>query len=133
MADLDVYNTVRETTKADNVSAPLSGVFQTGDGTVYAFSPVGAASVNNVVLVSQDQYGNITVALNGADYTFSSVSGVTIATPTGDNTINGQGVRVPLTIYGGAGSDQIHGGAGGNTIYGSGKGDITDIQGEQRR
>ncbi len=122
VADLDVYNNVRETSKADNVSAPLSGVFQTGDGTVYAYSPAGDPSVSNTVLVSEDQFGNVTVAVNGTDYTFSSVSGVTIGTPTGDNTINGDFVSVPLTIYGGAGGDWIVGGAGGDTFYGGAAG-----------
>ena len=72
MADLDVYNNVRETSKADDVSAPLSGVFQTGDGTVYAFSPAGDPSVSNTVLVSEDQFGNVTVAVNGTDLSLHS-------------------------------------------------------------
>ncbi len=32
---LDAYNQVAETTKADNVSAPLSGAFQNSDGGLY--------------------------------------------------------------------------------------------------
>ena len=135
-ADLDVYNDVRETTKTDNVSTlPLSGVFQTDDGTVYAFAPVAAASVSNTVLVSQDASGDVTVAVNGTDYTFSSgsVSAVTIGTPTGDNDIDAAGndppVTVPLTIYGGAGSDWIAGGSGGDTIYGGAAGGNTIIGG----
>ena len=131
VADLDVYNQVRETSKADNVSAaPLSGVFQADDGNVYAFTARGASGAHNTVLVSQDPTtGNVTVGDNGVDYTFASVSGVTIATPTGDNTINGQvngqAVAVPLTIYGGAGSDTITGGDGGDTIYGGAAGGNT--------
>jgi hypothetical protein len=126
VADLDVYNDVRETTKADNVSAPLSGVFQTSDGTVYAFSAAGGAVAANGVLVSQDPTtGNVTVGVNGMNDTFASVSGVTIATPTGNNAIDGAGVTVPLTIYGGAGSDAIYGGAGGDTIYGGSAGGNT--------
>jgi hypothetical protein len=50
---------------------------------------------------------------------------VTIATPTGNNAIDGAGVTVPLTIYGGAGSDTIQGGAGGDTIYGGSSGGNT--------
>jgi Ca2+-binding RTX toxin-like protein len=123
VAYLDVYNNVRETTKADNVSAPLSGVFQTDDGSVYAFAPVTAADAVNEVLVSQDSStGDVTITLNRVDYLFSSVSGITIATPTGDNTIDAAGVSVPLTIYGGAGSDTIAGGDGGDTIYGGAAG-----------
>ena len=80
VADLDVYNDVRETSKANNVSGPLSGVFQTDDGNVYAFKPpAGSPSVGKTVLVSQDPTtGNVTVGDNGVDYTFASVSGVTI-------------------------------------------------------
>ena len=132
-ADLDVYNDVRQTTKADNVSSePLSGVFQTADGSVYAFTPVGAADATNTVGVSQEDSGNVTVALNLMDYTFSSVSGVTIGTPTGNNDIDAAGndppATVPLTIYGGSGSDWIVGGDGGDTIYGGAAGGNT-IQG----
>jgi hypothetical protein len=66
VASLDVYNNVRETTKADNVSAPLSGAFQTDDGSVYAYAPVTAAGDTNTVLISQDPTsGDITVAVNG--------------------------------------------------------------------
>jgi hypothetical protein len=49
VADLDVYNNVRETTKADKVSAPLSGVFQTGDDTVYAFTAAGAPNSRQIM------------------------------------------------------------------------------------
>jgi len=130
VADLDVYNNVRETTKADNVSTlPLSGVFQTGDGNVYAFTPVAAVGVNNTIGVMQAPIsGDVTIEVNGVSYTFASVSSVTIGTPTGDNTINAAGVTVPLTIYGGAGSDTITGGDGGDTIYGGAAGSNT-IQG----
>ncbi len=120
VADLDVYNNVRETSKADNVSAPLSGVFQTGDGTVYAFSPAGDPSVSNTVLVSEDQFGNVTVAVNGTDYTFSSVCGVTIGTPTGDSTIDAAGSDPPLSVP--RGFRGIHGGDSGDCAKKLGKG-----------
>ena len=38
VADLDVYDEVAETSKADNESAPLAGVFQASDGSVYVFT-----------------------------------------------------------------------------------------------
>ncbi len=124
LADLDVYNNVRQTSKSDNASTlPLSGVFQTGDGNVYAFAPVAEADAVNEVLVTQNQTtGNITVGVNGVNYTYSSVSGLTIVTPTGDNNIYALGATVPLAIYGGAGSDWIVGGDGGDTIYGGASG-----------
>jgi hypothetical protein len=126
VADLDVYNNVRETSKADNVSAPLCGVFQTGDGSVYAFTAAAAAGATNMVGVSQDPAtGNVTMAVDGQDYTFGSVSGVTVATPSGNNKIEGPGVTVPLVIYGGSGSDWIVGGDGGDTIYGGAAGGVT--------
>ena len=129
VADLDVYNQVQETTKADNLSAPLAGVFQSGDGSVYAFSPVTEPGVNSTVIVWQDASSEVYVEVNGVQYDFSSASGVTIATPTGDNTINAGGsdpaVTVPLAIFGGAGSDTITGGNGGDTIYGGAAGGNT--------
>ncbi len=73
LADLDVYNSVRETSKTDNVSTlPLCGVFQTGDGSVYAFAPVTAADAVNEDLVTQNQTtGTVTVGVNGVNYTYS--------------------------------------------------------------
>ncbi len=125
VAMLDCYDQVTETTKADNVSSPLSGVFQNGDGAVYV---MGSDSVNETVTFSQNpSSGTTTVTINGAARDFTNASSLYVTTGGGSNTIDASGVNLPLTAYAGsgvdtiigsAGSDEIYGGSGTDTIYG---------------
>ena len=47
---------------------------------------------------------------------YQGVDSPDVVTYAGDNTINAAGVDVPMTIFGGSGSDTIYGGAGFDTI-----------------
>ena len=148
VADLDVYNDVRQTTKADNVSAPLSGVFQTGDGNVYAFTPVAEPASATRWIVSQDPTtGTSPWRSTAVDYMLQLRSGVTIATPTGDNTIDARATGRERAAYRSTAAPaatrspaataatrstaapreatRSSGGGGGNTIYGGAGGGDT--------
>ena len=121
-----------ETTKSDNLSAPLTGVFQDGGGDLYVLTglnhnglsgslyPMTAPDITGDTLTfSQNAAtGDLTVTLNGSSQTFASVGMVYVVTYHGVNSINAAGIGAPMVIYGGDGSDTITGGDGGNTIYG---------------
>ena len=116
VAMLDCYDQVTETSKADNVSSPLSGVFQNGDGAVYV---MGSDSVNeNVTFLQNPAAGATTVTINGAAQQFSGAAALYVATGGGNDTIDASGVNLPLTAYAGSGSDTIIGSAGNDEIYG---------------
>ena len=125
VAVLDCYDQVTETTKADNVSVPLSGVFQNGDGAVYV---MGSDSVNETVTFSQNpSTGTTTVTTSSGGQQFTGVPSLYVSTGGGNDTIDASGVDMPLTAYAGsgvntiigsAGNDEIYGGSGADTIYG---------------
>ena len=65
LARLDAYDQVAETIKTDNLSAPLTGLFQDSDGSVYALT--GANTAGHAVAFSQDPaIGNLVASLDGA-------------------------------------------------------------------
>jgi Ca2+-binding RTX toxin-like protein len=122
IAKLDAYDEVYETSKSDNLSSPLTGVFQTPDGSLYvlAANDDDGHSIN----VTQDS-GAIAVSVDSTTSLFGGVSQLYIAAYQGTNTINAAGIDIPMTIDGGSGSDTITGGDGGNTIYGGTSGGNT--------
>ena len=69
--------------------------------------------------------GAETVTVNSANETFQNVSGITVCLYGGNDSVSASGVSVPLTVYGGSGSDTIIGGDGDNTIYGGAAGGNT--------
>ena len=79
VANFDAYDQVSETTKADNVSAPLSGVFQTSDGSLYVLA--GQTS-GNTLSFSENDSGDVT--LDGSSQTFPSAGTIYVATGDGD-------------------------------------------------
>ena len=116
IAMLDCYDQVTETTKADNVSAPLSGAFQNSDGAIYV---LGSDSVNEAVTFSQDpSSGTTTVTTNGVSQQFTGASALYVSTGGGNDTIDASGVTLPMTAYAGSGNDSITGSAGNDEIYG---------------
>ncbi len=116
VAVLDVYNQVAETSKSDNLSAPLSGAFQNSDGGLYV---MGSDGVNQDVAFSQDpSSGTTTVTIAGVAQQFTSVSSLYVSTGNGNDTVDASGVSVPLTAYAGSGNVTIIGGQSNNEIYG---------------
>ena len=117
LARLDAYDEVAETTKTDNLSAPLTGLFQDSDGSVYALTGLDSSG-HNVAFVQNPTSGDLTVNLDGSVQTFQGVGTIYMVAYHGANTIDAAGVDLPMTVYGGDGHDTIIGGDGGNTIYG---------------
>ena len=118
LAQLDPYGQFSQTTTADNIlTTPLTGVFQTPDGSIYVLT--GLDSAGHSVSFSQDSTtGDLTVTLDSSATTFQDADVIYVVTYHGVNTIDATGVNLAMTIYGGDGSDTICGGDGGNTIYG---------------
>src|SRR5208283_4023410 len=50
IAELDCYNQVAETSKADNVSAALTGIFEQSDGTLMVLGSPASITDDNLVL-----------------------------------------------------------------------------------
>ncbi len=73
MADLDVYDEVAETSKTDNESVPLAGVFKGSDGSVYIFTPTTGAA-ETVSVANGAAAGTLNVTVNSVQQTFSGVS-----------------------------------------------------------
>ena len=94
IAMLDCYDQVAETTKADNVSAPLSGIFEQAHGTLVVLGNASSLTDDQIALTQDPVTGDVTV--NTADMdrtplasnTFSGVASVLISTP---------GARTPST------------------------------------
>ena len=107
---MDINNAVYEQSRADNISAPFSGMFEQDDGSVYV---VGNATsiTGDQMSVTQDTSGDVTVSITTKRGTRqqSDVPGascVTISTPGGNNTINiDPSVTEPVSVYGGSGSN----------------------------
>ena len=109
VAMLDCYDQVAETSKADNVSAALSGAFQNSDGAVYV---LGSDSVNENMVFSQNpSAGTTTVTVNGVRPAIHRRGIALCSTGSGNDTIDASGVNLPLTAYAGSGTDTIIGGA----------------------
>ena len=129
VAGLDAYNAVQETSRAGNfaglsITSPLGGTFQDDDGNVYVFT-TNDTSAKSVTISEDPSTGNETVTVNSVNETFQNVSGITVCLYGGNDSVNASGVSVPLTVYGGSGSDTIIGGDGDNTIYGGAAGGNT--------
>ncbi len=111
IAQLDCYSQVQETTRADNTSSPLMGIFETGDGSLYALTAMDGGS--HTLVFSQDTSGDVLVTLDGVTSTFQNVSTIYAVTYHGANTIDASGVTVPSELYGGDGPDTICSGSAG--------------------
>ena len=107
-----------------STTASGSGAYMDDNGDVYV---LGADNTNNTATLSQDATtGDLTVTLNGGTpAVFSGAASVVVRMPSGTDTISAAGINLPLTVYGGTGSDTITGGDGGNLIYGGSAGGNT--------
>jgi hypothetical protein len=109
VAQLDSNDAVEETSKADNISAPLSGIFEQDDGTLLVLGNATSLTGDNIALTQDLVTGNVTVGITGEDPTssesFAGVSAVTISTPGGNNTIDiDPSMTAPVSLFAGAGS-----------------------------
>jgi uncharacterized delta-60 repeat protein len=73
VADLDAYDEVAETSKTDNESVPLAGVFKGSDGSLYIFTPTTGAA-ETVSVANGAVAGTLNVTVNSVQQTFSGVS-----------------------------------------------------------
>jgi hypothetical protein len=110
IAELDSSDAVEETSKADDISAPLSGIFEQSDGTLFVLGNASSLTNENISL-TQDLAGDVTVNTADAEgdpltsSTFSGVASVIISTPGGSNTVNvDPSVTVPVSAFAGPGS-----------------------------
>jgi hypothetical protein len=110
IAQLDSGDDVQETSRADNISTALSGIFEQSDGTLMILGNSTSLTGNNISL-TQDVNGNVTasVADSSGDpissQTFSAVSSVILSTPAGGNSMNvDPSMKVPVSAYAGSGS-----------------------------
>ena len=104
LAKLDINDQVYETSKANNTSAPWSGMFEQDDGTVYV---VEDATYDTVTVGQDAASGDVTVSLANepTSQTFSGVSGVVISTPRGNNSITvAPSVTALVSVFAGSGS-----------------------------
>ena len=111
VAQLDSTTQVEETSKADNISAPLSGVFEQADGHArrvgkreFPDQRQHRAHARPGDRQRHRQHGG-----RGGDpltsNTFSGVTSVIISTPGGNNTVNvDPSVTVPVSAFAGPGS-----------------------------
>jgi hypothetical protein len=105
VADLDVYDEVAETSRAGNESAPLAGVFQAGDGSVYVFTPSGGTN-DAVAVANGSTSGTLDVTVDSTLYAFQNVSYIYATTyGTGDTVSVDPQVQAPFSISDGANQD----------------------------
>jgi hypothetical protein len=109
IAQHDSGDAVEETSKADNISAPLSGVFEQQDGTLVVLGNASTLA-NESISLTQDISGDVTVGtadLAGdpiSSSTYSGVSSVIVDTPGGGNTVAvDPSVTVPVSVFAGPG------------------------------
>jgi hypothetical protein len=114
IAQLDSGDAVEETTKGDNTSAPLSGIFEQSDGLLVVLGDASSLTNDNISLTQDPVTGNVTVNTADAEgdplssNTFSGVASVIISTPGGNNTVNvDPSVAVPVSAYAGTGSSVV--------------------------
>jgi hypothetical protein len=114
IAQLDSSDAVEETSKADNISAPLSGIFEQGDGTLVVLGNASFLANNNISLRQDLVTGNVTVITADAEgdpltsSTFSGVASVIVSTPGGNNTVNvDPSVTVPVSAFAGPASNVV--------------------------
>ena len=112
IAQLDSGDVVQETSKADNISAALSGIFEQSDGTLVVLGNATSLTNEGISLTQDLASGNFTV--NTADdngnplssTTFSGITSVIVNTPGGNSTLNvDPSVTVPVAAYLGPGSN----------------------------
>ena len=123
-AMLDCNQETYEMSRADNRSAALSGIFQNGDGGLVVLR---GGSVNEGITITQDpSSGTTTLTINGTPQQFAGVTSIQVSATDGNDTVDASGVDLSVTIYAGAGSDNIIGGRGNNQLYGGAGSDILD-------
>ena len=111
IAQLDSGDAVEETSKSDNISGTLSGIFEQEDGTLLVLGNATSITGDNVTLTQDLTTGNVTVNTtdgNGnplGSNTFSGVASMIISTPEGGNAITvDPSVTVPVSAFVGPGS-----------------------------
>ncbi len=99
VADLDVYDQVAETSKTDNESAPLAGVFQASDGSVYVFASSTGPS-HTVSVANGASSGSLDATVDTVESVFQNVSYIYATTyRTGDTVNVDSAVQVPFTEF----------------------------------
>ncbi len=99
VADLDVYDEIAETSKADNESAPLAGVFQASDGSVYVFASSTGAS-RTVSVANGTTSGSVVVTIDSVSQAFQDVSYLYATTYRTRDTVSvDSAVQVPFTEF----------------------------------
>jgi PKD repeat protein len=124
LAQLDYNAQVEQTTRANGTSAPLTGVYQDGDGSVYTL--FGTDSASHSLTFSQDTSGDVTMNLDGTATTYQNVPEIYVGAYQGSYNIDASGVTAPLTVYCGSGDDTVIGGQGNNQMYGGSGTDVFD-------
>ncbi len=114
LAQLDCYDQVQQTTRAGDTSGPLTGIFETSDGSLYALTGLDGGS--HTLVFSQDGAGDVTATLDGVAATFQNVNMIYAVTYHGTNTIDASGVSVLSELYGGDGNDTINGGSSDTNV-----------------
>jgi hypothetical protein len=129
IAKLDAYDEVYETTKSDNLSAPLIGVFEDADGSLDVLA-ANDGDNHDIEITQNTSTGAVSVTEDsGAPLTFADAGEIYVMAYQGNDTISAADVIAPMEINGGSGSDTIVGGDGGNTIYGGLAGGNTILAG----
>ncbi len=114
IAQLDPGDAVQETSKADNISATLSGIFEEADGTLVVLGNATSLTNDGISLTQDLISGNVTVNTtdnNGnplGSNTFAGVRSVIVSTPAGNNTLRiDPSVTMPVSAYVGPSSNLL--------------------------
>ena len=124
LAKLDCDGQIEQIAGGASLSAPLTGVYQDSDGSLYTL--LGTDSASHALTFSQDTSGNVTVNLNGTSTTYENVTAIYVTASQGACDIDASGISLPLTVYCGSGDNTVIGGHGNNEIYGGSGSDVLD-------